>query len=106
MKIVPLETYCLIEPVVKERTKSGIILPDKAKQERVIGRVAAVSEFCSKLLKQGDKVVYKEWGTNTFDWEGKKYYLIKLEDILARIDPCPTDCNHKWHTTLTKGETE
>ena len=86
MKITPLETYCLIEPIERGATKGGIVLPDVAKQERVIGKVVERSEFCSKLLKQGDKVVYKEWGTNTFDWEGKKYYLIKLEDILAKLD--------------------
>lgn len=86
MKITPLETYCLIKPIEKEKTDSGIYLPDKAKQERVIGEIVAVSDFCSKLLSPGDKVVYKEWGMNNFDWQGKKHYLIKLEDILARLD--------------------
>lgn len=86
MRITPLETYCLIEPIKKEKTKSGIILPDKAKQERMVGIVKAVSEFSSKVLSVGDKVIFKEWGLNNFDWEGKKYYLIKLEDILARLD--------------------
>ena len=86
MKITPLESYCLIEMVDRKQTKSGIILPDKSKQERMVGKIVETSEFASKLLKKDDIVVYKEWGVNNFDWVGKKYYLIKLEDILARID--------------------
>ena len=86
MKIKPLETYCLIESVEKRQTKGGIILPDQAKQERMVGKIIEVSEFASKILKKDDTVVYKEWGVNNFDWAGKKYYLIKIEDILARID--------------------
>ena len=88
MKIVPLETYCLIKPHVEEKTKSGLYMPDSAdKQSRTIGVIEAASEFCKKVgLTKGVKVVYKEWGTNNFDWEGKKYFLVKLEDILARID--------------------
>lgn len=86
MKIIPLESYCLIEPLERKKTASGFVLPDNMKKERVIGKVIEVSEFCKAVLSIGDKVVYKEWGTNNFDWEGKKYYLIKLEDILAKLD--------------------
>ena len=86
MKIKPLETYCLIEMVDRKKTKGGIILPAQAKQERTVGKIAETSEFASKLLKKGDLIVYKEWGLNNFELVGKKYYLIKMEDILARID--------------------
>ena len=82
----------LIKPLAaEEKTAGGIILPEKAQEKPREGEVVAVGP--GKLLdtgerkaisvKQGDVVVYTEYGGTEVTYEGEDYLLIDEGSILA-----------------------
>lgn len=94
MNIKPLGDRVLIEPESREKdkTKSGIYLPDTASKERPEkGKVVAVGQ--GRLLesgkrvpmnvKKGDTVLFTKYGPNELKVEGKEYLIAREEDILA-----------------------
>lgn len=93
-KIKPVLDYILIEPSEKEeKTVSGIVIPDTAKEKPQEGSVVAVGpgrftesgQMIKPMVKKGDKVLYKKWGGNEVKIEGKEYLFVKEEDILAIV---------------------
>ncbi len=95
MKVTPLFDNVLIEPVeAEQKTASGIILPDSAKEKPQMGIVKAVGkgktgpkgDVTPMVVKVGDKVMYKKWGGNEVKVEGKEWTLVSQEDILAIIE--------------------
>ena len=96
MNIKPLADYVLIEPeTVKEKTKSGIFLPETAEKERPEqGSVVAVGsgkkDSSGKIIplevKVGDKVLFTKYGPNEIEVNDKKYLITREEDILAVLD--------------------
>lgn len=94
MKIKPLFDNVVIEPLeAEEKTASGIILPDSAKEKPQMGKVLAVGEGKTgpkgdkhpMVVKVGDTVMYKKWGGNEVKFEGKDLVLVGQEDILAIV---------------------
>jgi chaperonin GroES len=88
----PLGDRVLIKPLAaEEKTAGGIILPEKAQEKPREGEVVAVGP--GKLLdtgerkaisvKQGDVVVYTEYGGTEVTYEGEDYLLIDEGSILA-----------------------
>lgn len=95
MKVTPLFDNVLIEPLeAEEKTASGIILPDSAKEKPQMGVIRAVGkgkmgpkgDVHPMVVKVGDKVMYKKWGGNEVKMNGKDWTLVSQEDILAVID--------------------
>lgn len=94
LSLKPAAGYLLIEPeqAVKE-TSSGIVLPESHDEKPQRGKVLAVGEkevLDSGKIRQapckvGETVVYKKWGGNEYQVEGKELLFIKFEDILAII---------------------
>ena len=89
MKIKPFEDRVLVEPeeVMESKTKSGIILPDTAKEKPRRGRVVEVGtdEELADKIKVGDTVVYAKFTGDEIEFESKKYLIISRSDILAII---------------------
>lgn len=76
-------------------TKSGIVLPDTAEKEKPVkGKVLAVGpgkfndkgERIPMSVKVGDTVLFKKYGPDEIETEGKKYLVGDEEDILAIIE--------------------
>ena len=95
MKIKPLKDQVLIEPLEEEeKTASGIVLPDSAKEKPQKGVVRTLGtggkdEKGNKIefdFKVGDKVMYKKWGGNEVKVSGKEWLIVKMEDILAIVE--------------------
>ena len=89
MKIRPLGDKVLIKPKTEEKTKSGIVLPDSAKEEPQEGEILAIGtgEKVAKLgLKKGDQVLYEKYGPEKIKIEGKEILIAKGEDILGIIE--------------------
>ena len=95
MNLKPLTNHLILEPQAEEKvTKSGIVLPDTAEKERPIqGRVVAVGEGKKKEdgtlipmnIKVGDLVIFKKYGPDEVEIEGKKYLVADEDDILAIV---------------------
>lgn len=89
MKIKPLGDRVLIKPKTQEKTKSGIVLPDNAKEEPQEGEVLAIGtgEKVAKLgLKKGDMVLYEKYGPEKVKIEDREFLIAKLEYILGIIE--------------------
>lgn len=94
-KLQPLSNRVFIEPLTEDKTtKSGIVLPETAEKEKPIkGRVVAagpgkISEKGERVpmsVKVGDIVLFKKYGPDEIEVDGKKYLVGDEEDILAII---------------------
>jgi len=94
MTLKPLADNILIEPLqAEQKTASGILIPDTAKEKPQQGRVVAVGpgkvseegKIIAPSVKVGDTVLYKKWGGNDVKVNGKEMLIVKEEDILAII---------------------
>ena len=93
--IQPIADRVFLEALEEDRvTKSGIVLPDSAEKERPVkGRVMAVGagkrndrgETMPMSVKIGDIVLFKKYGPDEIELEGKKYLVADEGDILAII---------------------
>lgn len=86
MKINPLADRVVLQQVASEETtKSGIILPDSAKEKPEQGKVVAVGAEV-KEVKTGDKVLYSKYGPTEVKVDGEDYMIVKEEDVLATLN--------------------
>ncbi|MGQ9675845.1 MAG: co-chaperone GroES [Chloroflexota bacterium] len=91
-KITPLGNRLLVKPNAKEQvTKSGIVLPDTAKEKPQEGTVIAVGS--GKLLDDGRRipldvqpgqtVVFAKYAGTEIKLEDEEYLILKEDDVLA-----------------------
>ena len=94
MNLKPLGDRVVLKPVEKEeRTKSGIVLPDTAKEKPQEGIVEAVGtgrilDNGTKVpmeLKVGDKVLYAKYAGNEFKIDNVEYLIVSEKDVLAVV---------------------
>lgn len=90
MNIKPLADRVLIEPTAaEEKTLSGIIIPDTAKEKPLRGKVLAAGQGTKDdpmILKAGDEVLYGKYAGTEIELEGTKYLIMRQSDVLAIID--------------------
>lgn len=96
MNIKPLSNHLFIEAVEEEKTtKSGIVLPETAEKEKPIkGKIIAVGvgkmnekgERIPMSVKVGDVVLFKKYGPDEIEIDGKKYLVGDEDDVLAIIN--------------------
>ncbi|MSQ22173.1 MAG: co-chaperone GroES [Dehalococcoidia bacterium] len=90
----PLGDRVVIKPMDKEEvTKSGLVLPDTAKEKPQEGEVVAVGpgrvddkgNRITVEVKAGDKVVYSKYAGTEFKDNDQEYLIVREADILAKI---------------------
>ena len=85
MKFKPLADRVLIEPApAEERTVSGIIIPDTAKEKPLKGTVVAVGPGKSDesmTVKVGDAVLYGQYSGTEIKIDNGNYLIMKESDI-------------------------
>ena len=89
MNIRPLADRVLIQPAAaEEKTVSGIIIPDSAKEKPLKGEVIAIGNGTKDeemVVKVGDTVLYGKYAGTELELEGGKYLIMRKSDILAII---------------------
>jgi chaperonin GroES len=94
MNLKPLGDRVVIKPSDKEeKTKSGILLPDTAKEKPQEGTVQAVGtgrvlDNGTKVpmeLKVGDKILYAKYAGNEFKIDEVEYLIVSEKDVLAVV---------------------
>ena len=94
-KLRPLGDRVVIQPTPREEmTKSGIVLPDTAKEKPQEGSVLAVGpgafdnegKRMAIDVKVGDKVLYAKYAGTEFKVEGEDLLIVKQSDILAIVE--------------------
>lgn len=93
MKLRPLGDRLVIKKVeVEDKTPSGIVLPDSAKDAPLIAEVIALGEGITndddkkEIIKVGDKVIYQEFAGTEVKMDSEKVRIVKLNDILAIVE--------------------
>ncbi|MHB1680334.1 MAG: co-chaperone GroES [bacterium] len=95
MKVKPLQDRILVERLQEEeKTKSGLFIPDAAKEKPMQGKVIAVgngrtSEDGKKIpleVKEGDLVLFAKYSGNEIKVDDKEYLIMKEDDVLAIIE--------------------
>jgi chaperonin GroES len=89
MAIKPLADRVLIKPAAaEEKTASGIIIPDSAKEKPLKGEVIAVGQGTKDeeiVVKAGDQVLYGKYAGTELELDGEKFLIMRQSDILAII---------------------
>ncbi|HBV87764.1 co-chaperone GroES [Desulfosporosinus sp.] len=93
MNIKPLADRVIIKALpMEEKTKSGIIMPDTAKEKPQEGEVVAAGpgkvekgERIALEVKVGDRVIYSKYAGTEVKYDGEEYLILKETDILAII---------------------
>ena len=94
VKLRPLGDRVLVKPIGREETtKSGIVLPDTAKEKPQRGTVVAVG--AGRLdddgdrilvdLKVGEEVLFAKYAGTEFKLEEEEFLILAEKDILAVI---------------------
>ncbi|MDR0972230.1 MAG: co-chaperone GroES [Bacteroidales bacterium] len=89
MKVQPLADRVLVKPQEAEnKTASGIIIPDTAKEKPMKGEVIAVGmgkKDEPMCVKVGDKVLYGKYSGTEITIDGTEYLIMRESDIYAII---------------------
>lgn len=89
MEIVPIGEMVLVKPIQgEERTKSGIYIPETAREQKKQGTVVSVGsrdDGTPLPLKPGDHILYGGYSAETFEIDRETYVFVPFKDIVARI---------------------
>ena len=94
MKLKPLGDRVVIKQLeAEEKTKSGIVLPNQAKEKPLQAEVVAVGnggvidgKEVKMEVKVGDKVIYSKYAGTEIKVEDVEYIVVKQNDILAVVE--------------------
>jgi len=90
VNITPLADRVLVEPAAaEEKTASGIIIPDTAKEKPQRGTVVAAGNGKADeplTVKVGDTILYGKYAGTELTVEGKDYLIMRESDIFAIIN--------------------
>jgi len=90
MKVKPLNDRVLVEPQqAEEKTASGIIIPDTAKEKPQRGKVIAAgigTKDEEMQVKEGDTVLYGKYAGTEINIDGHDFLIMRQSDILAVIE--------------------
>ncbi len=94
LNLQPLSDRVIVKPQeAKEQTKSGLYLPDTAKEKPIEGEIVAVGpgkstddgKVVPMTVKVGDKVLYGKYSGTEVSVEGTEYLIMRESDIFAIV---------------------
>lgn len=89
LNVKPLADRVLVEPAqAEEKTASGIIIPDTAKEKPQRGTIVAVGNGKPDeplTVKVGDVVMYGKYSGTELNVDGKDYLIMRESDIFAIV---------------------
>lgn len=94
MKLRPLGNRVILQyQKAEEKTQSGIILPDSAKEKPQEAVVIAVGsgrdekgEVIEMQVKPGDKVIYSKYAGTEVKFDDEEYVIVDQSDIIAAVE--------------------
>lgn len=93
MNLKPLTDHLIVKPLKEDESKSGIVLPEDAKEKPERGKVVAVGpgrvlDNGSHLLmsvKVGDKILFKKYTPDEIKINEEEYLVLSENDVIAII---------------------
>lgn len=87
MKFKPLGDRALVKIVEREeKTTSGIVLPDTAKEKPQTAEVIAVGKGEEVKVSKGDVVVFAKYSGTEIKLDGEDYMILDADDILGTVE--------------------
>ena len=94
MKLRPLGDRVIVKPSEgEEKTPSGLVIPDTAKEKPQEGTVVAVGpgryeegKHVPLEVKEGDTIIYSKYGGTEVKIEGAEHLILSERDILAVVE--------------------
>lgn len=95
MKFRPLHDRVLVKRIdSEEKTKSGIIIPDTAKEKPMEGEVISVGQglrlengnVTPLDVQPGDRVLFGKWSGTEIKVDGHDYLVMKESDIMGVLE--------------------
>ena len=95
IKLTPLNDRVIVRRFeAEETTKSGIVLPDAAREKPTRGKVVAAGpgrledngKRSALSVKVGDTVVYGKWSGTEVEYDGEKFVILKESDLLGVME--------------------
>ena len=95
MKIRPLYDRIVVKRIdEQESTRSGIIIPDSAKEKPQQGEVMAVGrgkrlddgKMVTLDVKVGDRILFGKYSGNEIKLDGTEYIIMREDDVLGILD--------------------
>jgi len=92
MTFRPLHDRVLVKRIEsEEKTKSGIIIPDTAKEKPMEGEVVSVGSGIRQEngtitpldVKTGDRILFGKWSGTEIKLDNKDYIVMKESDIMG-----------------------
>jgi len=87
-ELQPLNENVLLditEDKTEQKTATGIILPDSAKEKPQYAKVIAIGNIENAGIAVGDVVFYKKFSGTEFEFEGGQFLMVPYADLLAKI---------------------
>jgi len=89
LNVVPMFDRIIVEPEkANAQTKSGLYIPDTAKEKPQKGTVVAVGTNLDGKplnLQVGDTVMYGKYGGTEFPYEGVEYLIMREQDVFCKL---------------------
>ena len=86
MAFKPLMDRVLAELVeTEQRTESGIIIPDTAKEKPQQANVVEIGDDV-ELVKKGDRILFEKYAGNEIKIDDKPYVILKEDEILGKFE--------------------
>lgn len=83
MNFKPLGKRVLVQRTeVEEKTASGIILVDSAKEKPNTAKVIAIGSEVTEL-KEGDTIVFEQFRGTELSLEGEDYLVLDIENVIG-----------------------
>src|SRR5260221_13222943 len=111
MNIRPLHDRIIVHRLDEGEQKiGGIIIPDSAKEKRQQGKVIAAGNGTARKdgkrtaldVKAGDRILFGKYSGQEIRLDGKDYFIMKEDDVLAVIEGAVTPSPQKKTAPPTK----
>lgn len=95
MNVKPLGDRVVVKVLKgEEKTKSGIVLPDTAKEKPQEGEIVAVGtgrmldngQKVAMEVKVGDRIIFSKYAGTEIKVDGEEYLIFSERDILATLE--------------------
>jgi chaperonin GroES len=87
VKLRPIGERALVRPVEQEeKTASGIVLPETAKDKPQTARIIAIGDLEDGEVSEGDLVVFAKYSGTQVTLDGEDYLILDADDLLGIIE--------------------
>lgn len=84
-KFIPRADRVLVSVIDQDRMIEGVLLPDSAKEDALVGKVVAVGDSQGQEFSEGDIVLFGPWAGKNIQLEGIPFRVMTEGEIDGKI---------------------